>query len=177
MSIVKKTLLMFGASLALFFIFAFIDEYENLFGAGKDNLLITVDPYEIEETLNRYIEKLSAAYLHASSDAIKEIPQTDDLRKELEEDIMFLERDGRIQHYQVRSLWLQNVNQVAADKVRASTSELISVRYLDSSDSSELRSLPEAVFNMSYVLEYGKKGWVVSRYDVVNIAASSKEGQ
>lgn len=166
---------MFGGSVLLFFILAFVDEYENLFIKKTGNEIYTADPYEIEETLNRYVKKLSKAYLAYSPDLIKEIPLSDDLRDELAEEIEFLKNDGRVQEIEVKSIWLQNVSQVAPDKVRATTRESIAVRYLNASDGSEIRSIPAAFFDMSYVLEHREAGWFIIRYDEMGIDDVKKD--
>ena len=153
-SSLRKTLFMVAGSLLLFFLFSYIDEYENLLGKKKAEEIYSADPYEIEETLNRFVKKLSEAYLAYSPDLIKEIPLADDLREELVEEIRFLETDGRIQEFQVKNLWLQNVSQVAPDKVRATTRESISIRYLDVSDGSEIKAIPTAFFDMRCVLRH-----------------------
>ena len=166
---------MFSGSILLFFILAFVDEYEDLFVKETADEIYVADPYEIEETLNLYVRKLSEAYLASSFDLIKEIPLSDDLRKELIEEILFLENDGRIQDVGVKSLWLQNVSQVAPDKVRATTRESIAVRYLDASDRSEIRAIPAAFFDMSYVLQHREDGWVIIRYDGMGIEEIKKD--
>lgn len=176
MSVIKKTTLMFSGALLLFFLLSFIDEYENLFLGKRDEKRVIADPYEIELTLKRYVKDISSAYLDPGQPPPSDIPISEELYKELADEVEFLRNDGRIQKLDIKDLWVQDVNQVAYDKVRVTTRELVSVNYFNISDMSEIRSIPPAMFDMSYVLEYRDKSWVVIRYDEMGIAEIKRAG-
>ena len=169
---------MIAGSLLLFFFFAYIDEYENLFlGKADTSLVSKADPYEIELTLKTYLKHLSAAYRSPDTDIPADISLSDDLRLELADEIEFLKNDGRIAEHYFPNMWLRNVNPLGPDKVRVSTREIVGVRYISYADKKEIRSLPDAVFDMSYLLEKSEKGWILSRYDVMKIEAIQPDGK
>lgn len=171
MTPLKKTLALFAGALALFFFFSFIDEWENLFPEKSAKKPVVIDSYEIEAILKKYLKYFSLSYLDASPGNLKELPLAEDLRQELEEEIHFLEKDGRIVDYQFKGQVIQNVVRAGPDKVRVSTKEVLAVNYLKAGDRSLIRSLPPALFSMSYVLNYEEGRWLISRYDVINIEA------
>lgn len=175
MTPLKKTLALFAGSLVLFFLFSFIDEWENLLPQKEDNGLVAIDPYEIESVLKKYIQYLSLSHLDPSPRNLNELPLVDDLRKELEEEIEFLKKDGRIVSYQFDGQVIQKFNRVSADKVRVSAKEVLRVSYLNTVDRSLIRSLPPGLFSMSYVLNHDVDGWKISRYDVMNIEAMEQK--
>lgn len=169
MGVIKKTSLMFGGSVLLFFILAFVDEYENLFATNKDKELVVADPYEIESTLKGYVADLSRIYLDPLPELIAELPLSDELRKELSGEIEFLKNDGRVQKLDIRNIWMQDVNQVGPDKVRVTTREIMGLSYLNRTDGTKIRSFPPAAFDMSYVMEHREGRWIIIRYDEMGI--------
>lgn len=174
MTPLKKTLALFAGSLALFFLFAFIDESENLFPGKDAKSPVAIDPYEIESALKKYLQYLSFAYEDPSPQNLDELPLVDELRSELEEEVKFLKKDGRIVRYQFDGQVIQNITRAGPDKIRVSTKEVLSVSYFRVAERTLIRSLPAALFTMSYVMENKNGRWLISRYDVINIEAMEK---
>lgn len=162
---------MFAGSVLLFFLLAFADEFEHLFlnKTGKD--LTPFDSFQIEKILKNYHNILPLAYLNPQESLFAGLPLSDDLLAELKEEIAFLRGDGRVAAYRFGDFWLRNVVRIGPDKLRVSTKEVLTVSYLSAGDHSLIRSLPPAVFSMSYVLDHAGDSWLISRYDVMNIEA------
>lgn len=177
MDALKKTSFMILGSVLLFLLLAYVDEYENLFVKEPPAGVAAVYPYDIEQTLKEYARTLSRAYLDPAPILLSEIPASEKLRSDIAEEIDFLKKDGRVVAYDFQNLWMQDINQIAADKVRAETKEIIGVRYLSVSEGREIRSIPPAIFSMTYVLEHSKKRWIVVGYDVMDIKPLEDSGR
>lgn len=166
---------MFAGSLLLFFLFAYIDEYENFFlNKGSQNL-VKADPYEIEAILKKYAKYVDEAHVNPVPEIFKEIPASDELREELRQEIEFLKNDGRMLVQTIKNLWVQDVDQVGPEEVRVNTREIVGGRYVDYETRRTIKRMPDAVFQMSYLFEHKKDAWIVTGYEEMGIQKMKSE--
>ena len=174
MGIIKKTVFMVLGSLALLLALGFADptnvrlmpsikvHFTNLLRA-----LGVVEPQNepvaegISPAIVEFNRKLSLAYLELNAAALRDALMDEGLRQNYIEEINFLQKDGRVLELTVQGIRIEKVSKLDKLMLSVDTLESVKVRYLNSTDRSQILAYPEAIYAMNYTLDNSASGWKI----------------
>ena len=175
MGIIKKTVFMVLGSLALLLALGFADPTNvRLMPSIKvhfTSLLRVLGfftdqkdaPNEegISPAIAEFNRKLSLAYLELNPAALTDAVMDDGLRRNYIEEINFLQKDGRVLELTVQGIRIEKVSKLDKLMLSVDTLESVKVRYLNSTDRSQILAYPEAIYAMNYTLDNSASGWKI----------------
>lgn len=170
----KKIFLLFFSAALSFLAFSYVDEYENLiapfFSKGKDGYAELFKPKEDEEKIKDFLvnfnNMLSAAYLSSDSSKVSELPLSDDLKKDIMEEIAFFRRSSRIMDMMLKELTVIKVDRLSPAAVKVKARERIGVRFLTGYETPASKPYAESEQDVTYILIAGSDGLAVSSYEI-----------
>ena len=160
----KKTLYMVAASLLLFFVFAYIDEYETLIlpllkDEAKPSTIEAGADFTDEnlvEFLGSFNEQLSAAYSASNPGKAWELPATPQLQRAIHDELVYnLNNNIRVE---------SRVSDLVILTMEALSPGSGKVVALETTDRGQDGSSKSAV---AYVVEKGEKGFLVTAMETV----------
>lgn len=179
---IKRFISMFLASLAIFMVLAYVDEYQNLIAPFLKKETGTRIPYtaDLEVELKKFIQtfnaSLSQAYRSSDPLSLDTLPVDGALKKAMAEEMFFLMGGGKVMDVNVEDIKVEGVERVSSTAVTVKTRELVSLSYLNLSDGTVIMPRQDAVYQMSYTLEVRDERWVLVRYVTVGVEGVKSSG-
>lgn len=178
----KRIFLLFSLAVILFLVFSYIDEYENLvapyFRKGMGNYadLFKEEGVKgrIKDFLLSFNSKLSEAYLSSDPVKVSELPLSEDLKKSISEEIVFLRNRGLILDVAIKDLDILEIKKLSSVATIANAMEKTVVRYLNY-NREHIFSEVEIENKVNYTLIAGPDGLVVAAFEVVPVEKKKKD--
>ena len=126
---------------------------------------------QVLDAVTHFTRSLSAAYLALDPAPLEAVPVGDSLGRGLAEEIAFLRKNGRALDMTVRDIRMLSVQRLENQVLRASTAELVAVRYLRAADRTEIEAQPAARYTMKYLLEPAGQGLRIVAVETLGVAA------
>ena len=174
MGIIKKTVFMVLGSVGLLLALGFADptnvrlmpsiteHFTNLLrGLGVSVPKGAPDAEGISLAIVEFNRKLSLAYLELNPAALRDALMDEGLRQNYIEEINFLQKDGRVLELTVQGIRIEKVSKLDKLMLSVDTLESVKVRYLNSTDRSQILAHPEAMYAMNYTLDNSASGWKI----------------
>lgn len=173
----KKILLLFLSAIASFLMFSYIDEYENLiaplFSKDKGGYAELLQPVEDEgrtgEFLVNFNNMLSAAYLSSDPAKVSELPLSDELKREIMEEIDFLKRKDMTMDMILKELTISKIDRLSPVAMQVRTREKVGIRYLTGYDGASSVPYSESEHGATYLLTVGSNGLMVSSFEIISV--------
>ena len=170
----KRILSLFLVSILSFFIFSYIDEYENLIvpllksnaNSGDSFLKEGIDKEKLRKFLMEFNLSLSEVYISPDRSKISGLPVSSRIKKELADEISYLKRIDRNMETFIKDLEIMKVERLSSLSLLVKVKENSRVRYR-SIINDNLSSFSDKEYGVNYLLESGKGGYIISSFEVL----------
>lgn len=177
----KRTGALFFLAVISFFVFSYIDEYENLIlpliGTEKDSYASLFREEKREETvkafLTGYNRALSEAYLSPDTSRISQLPASEEVKRALHEEIAFLKGKGLTMEYSVDSMDVIEIKRLSVVATQVKAKEKVSIGYR--SNNAPLSPYSVMENEVTYTLIAGPEGLMVAGVEVVPFKGAKKD--
>lgn len=167
----KNFILMVLASLAIFMLLSYIDEYENLVAPLFRKRVETKKAKvpDFMSFIKNFNVFLAEVYQAADPSRVNILPASDSIKRVIAEEVGFLLKSGKVMELNAEPLRIERVEKVSPDTMRVRTMEVVSVRYLSASDRSV--AVPEKVaeYHMVYTIENKNGRWILVGYETIGV--------
>lgn len=171
----KRFMLMVLVSLAIFFFFASIDEYENLVApflrksGGEEDRSLRQDPLAVKAFLEEFNGLIYQAYLETDPFIIDRLPADEALKGSIREDMKFLMRTGKVMKVRIEDLTIDGVERIPPAGLAVKTTEKVALSYLNFRDRSIVMPEKRAMYSMFYTIDERDGHWIVMRSETVGV--------
>lgn len=160
-----------------FFVFSYIDEYENLIapffsgdkGGAASPFQDVDDRGKIRDFLLGFNERLSAVYLSPDRPEISRLPASEEVKNDLYEEIGFLKGKKLTMGYRLDALDILEIKRLSAVATQVKTKEKVRIGYR-TDNSEQPSSYSDAENEVTYTLIAGPEGLMVAAFEVAPVA-------
>ena len=174
----KKIILLFAGAVASFFLFSYIDEYENLIlpllsekKADRPSFSVRAADIEtdFEKTIGAFHEVLAEAYISSNPSVLMRSPVDEGLIPSIAQEIDYLAREGRVMDMKVRDISINKIVPLSSFSVRVNTREVVEISYYSDIDREKVVSFPLAEYDMRYSLGWRNNRWYVLSFETIGV--------
>lgn len=176
MKLPARFFLMVLSSVAIFVLFASLDEYKNVIApffktkkAGIEFLGAPDMKANFKAVLRDFNGKLSQVYISANPAESTNLPADDNIKRSIYEEIEFLVKNNKVMKFSVAELEVEDVERRSNFSARVKTREIVSVSYLNLSDKEQIVAKQVADHHMIYTLSLNMGRWIVVGMDTVGV--------
>jgi len=171
----KRIFFLFAVAVASFLLLAHIDEYENLIlpliaktenPFAKPSGSINNDVLKIIREFNTF---LANAYLASDPSLLAPGPIDERLRLSIADEINYLTREGKVMDLKIKDIEIEKVEFISSNLIRATTREMVALRYLSTSKGNEEIAYLETPYRMAYTLMMAGNKWKITNYETRSV--------